>query len=68
MLVVKKFGGTSVGSPEKILNVAGRCIEDYQKGNDVVVVLSAMDQSTDELISLARQVNPRPGKSMDTVP
>ena len=62
MLVVKKFGGTSVGSPEKILNVAGRCIEDYQKGNDVVVVLSAMDQSTDELISLARQVNPRPGK------
>ena len=62
MLVVKKFGGTSVGSPEKILNVARRCIEDYQKGNDVVVVLSAMDQSTDELISLARQVNPRPGK------
>lgn len=62
MLVIKKFGGTSVGSPEKILNVAGRCIEDYQKGNDVVVVLSAMDQSTDELISLARQVNPRPGK------
>ena len=62
MLVVKKFGGTSVGSPEKILNVARRCIEDYQKGNDVVVVLSAMDQSTDELISRARQVNPRPGK------
>lgn len=62
MLVVKKFGGTSVGSPEKILNVARRCIEDYQKGNDVVVVLSAMDQSTDELISLAREVNPRPGK------
>lgn len=62
MLVVKKFGGTSVGSPEKILNVARRCIEDYQKGNDVVVVLSAMDQSTDELISLACQVNPRPGK------
>ena len=62
MRVVRKFGGASVGSPEKILNVAGRCIEDYQKGNDVVVVLSAMDQSTDELISLARQVNPRPGK------
>lgn len=62
MLVVKKFGGTSVGSPEKILNVARRCIEDYQKGNDVVVVLSAMDKSTDELIALAREVNPRPGK------
>ena len=62
MLVVKKIGGTSVGSPEKILNVARRCIEDYQKGNDVVVVLSAMDKSTDELIALAREVNPRPGK------
>lgn len=38
MLIVKKFGGTSVGNKERILNVAKRCIEDYQKGNDVVVV------------------------------
>ena len=42
MLVVKKFGGTSVGNKERIMNVAKRCIEDYKKGNDVVVVLSAM--------------------------
>lgn len=39
MLVVKKFGGTSVANKERIFNVAKRCIEDYQKGNDVVVVL-----------------------------
>ena len=38
MLIVKKFGGTSVGNKERILNVAKRCIEDYQKGNDVVAV------------------------------
>ena len=41
MLVVKKFGGTSVGNKDRIMNVAKRCIEDYKKGNDVVVVLSA---------------------------
>ena len=62
MLIVKKFGGTSVANPERIMNVAKRCIEDYEKGNDVVVVLSAMDQTTDELIDLAHQVNPRPPK------
>ena len=38
MLIVKKFGGTSVGNKERIFNVARRCIEDYQKGNDIVVV------------------------------
>ena len=42
MLIVKKFGGTSVGNTERIFNVAKRCIEDWQRGNDVVVVLSAM--------------------------
>ena len=42
MLIVKKFGGTSVGNKERIFNVAKRCIEDYKKGNDIVVVLSAM--------------------------
>ena len=40
MLIVKKFGGTSVGNKERIFNVAGRCAEEYRKGNDVVVVLS----------------------------
>ena len=62
MLIVKKFGGTSVGSPERIMNVAIRCVEDYKKGNDVVVVLSAMGKSTDELIDLAHKVNPKPPK------
>ena len=51
MLVVKKFGGTSVGNKDRIMNVAKRCIEDYKKGNDVVVVLSAMGKMTDELIA-----------------
>ena len=36
MLIVKKFGGTSVGNKERIFNVAKRCIEDYQKGHDIV--------------------------------
>ena len=60
MLIVKKFGGTSVGNKERILNVAKRCIEEYQKGNDVVVVLSAMGKMTDEL--MAKDINPNPPK------
>ena len=62
MLIVKKFGGTSVANKERIYNVAKRCIEDYQKGNDVVVVLSAMGKSTDELIAKAKDINPNPPK------
>ena len=52
MLIVKKFGGTSVANKERIFNVANRCIEEYRKGNDVVVVLSAMGKYTDELITI----------------
>ncbi|MBQ9156431.1 MAG: aspartate kinase [Eubacterium sp.] len=62
MLIVKKFGGTSVGNKERIFNVARRCIEDYKKGHDVVVVLSAMGKSTDELIYKAKDINPNPSK------
>lgn len=62
MLIVKKFGGSSVADKEKIYNVARRCIEDYQKGNDVVVVLSAMGKTTDKLIAMARDINPTPSK------
>lgn len=62
MLIVKKFGGTSVGNKERIFNVARRCIEDYKKGNDIVVVLSAMGKSTDDLIEMARDINPSPAK------
>ncbi|MBO6162220.1 MAG: aspartate kinase [Eubacterium sp.] len=62
MLVVKKFGGTSVANKERIYNVANRCIEEYKKGNDVVVVLSAMGKYTDELIAMAKDINPNPPK------
>lgn len=62
MLIVKKFGGTSVGNTERIFNVAKRCIEDWQRGSDVVVVLSAMGKYTDELIDMAKQVNENPPK------
>ena len=58
MLIVKKFGGTSVANKERIYNVARRCIEDYRKGHSVVVVLSAMGDTTDELLALARDINP----------
>lgn len=62
MLVVKKFGGTSVANKERIYNVARRCIDEYKKGNDVVVVLSAMGKLTDELIAMAKDINPNPSK------
>ena len=62
MLVVKKFGGTSVADKERIYRVAGRCIEEYKKGNDVVVVLSAMGKYTDELIDKAKTINEKPPK------
>lgn len=62
MLIVKKFGGTSVADKERIFNVAKRCIRDYQNGNDVVVVLSAMGKYTDELIVKAKEINPNPSK------
>ena len=62
MLIVKKFGGSSVADKERIYNVAKRCIEDYQKGNDVVVVLSAMGKTTDSLLEMAKDINPNPSK------
>ena len=68
MLIVKKFGGTSVGNRDRIFNVANRCIEDYKKGNDVVVVLSAMGKYTDVLIDMAKEINPNPPKrEMDMI-
>lgn len=58
MLIVKKFGGSSVANKDRIFNVAKRCIEYYRAGHDVVVVLSAMGDTTDELIALANTINP----------
>lgn len=66
MLMVKKFGGTSVANKEKIFNVANRCIEDYRKGNKIVIVLSAMGKHTDELLSLASEISKNvPKREMD---
>lgn len=62
MLVVKKFGGSSVANKERIFNVARRCIEDYKAGCDVVVVLSAMGDTTDELLTLAGSINSKAKK------
>ncbi|MDQ3622861.1 MAG: aspartate kinase, partial [Verrucomicrobiota bacterium] len=59
-LIVQKYGGTSVGNPERILNVARRVIATHDAGNQVVVVVSAMSGVTDNLIKLAREISPSP--------
>jgi aspartate kinase len=59
-LVVKKFGGTSVGDTEKIKDVARRLVEAHEAGQRVVGVLSAMGDTTDDLIRLAHEVSPHP--------
>ena len=59
-LIVQKFGGTSVGSLERIANVARKVAEARERGDDVVVVPSAMSGETDRLLSLARSVQERP--------
>ena len=61
-LIVSKFGGTSVASPERIKNVAKRLIAMKQEGNDVVAVVSAMGKTTDELVGLAAALNDHPSK------
>ncbi|KZN32621.1 aspartate kinase [Pseudoalteromonas luteoviolacea] len=59
-LIVKKFGGTSVGSIERIEAVADLVIRSKQQGHQVVVVLSAMSGETNRLVSLAKQIDDRP--------
>lgn len=61
-LIVQKFGGTSVGSTERIMNAAERAIEEKERGNDVVVVVSAMGKTTDQLVGLAREISASPSK------
>ena len=58
--VVMKFGGTSVGDPEKLKSVARRLVAAHERGGRVVAVLSAMGHTTDELLDLARQVSQTP--------
>jgi aspartate kinase len=65
-LVVMKFGGTSVGSVERILNTADKAIREQKAGHKVVLVVSAMSGETDALLKLAKQVNARPpAREMD---
>ena len=61
-LIVQKYGGTSVGNPERIRNVAARLIETQREGCRVVAVISAMAGETDQLIKLAHDVSPSPTK------
>ena len=61
-LIVRKFGGTSVRDAERLRNVAEIVTDTYQQGNDVVVVVSAQGDTTDDLIAKAEEVNPRASK------
>ncbi len=61
-LIVQKFGGSSVRDAKRIQNVAGIIAETYLEGNDVIAVLSAQGDTTDELISKAEEINRRPSK------
>jgi aspartate kinase len=62
MLVVKKFGGSSVANKERVFNVANRILEDYKAGHQVVVVLSAQGDTTDELLAKVAELNDNPSK------
>jgi aspartate kinase len=67
-LVVQKYGGTSVGTPERICNVARRLIETQREGCQVVAVISAMAGVTDSLLKLAHQISPHPtARELDIV-
>ncbi len=61
-LIVQKFGGSSVANRERVLNVASIITDTYKAGNDVVVVLSAQGDTTDDLIAKANEINPNPSK------
>ena len=61
-LIVQKFGGTSVANAERIMNVANIVTETYAKGNNVVVVVSAQGDTTDDLIEKAKEINEKPSK------
>lgn len=61
-LIVQKFGGTSVGDPERIMKVAEKVVKTMKDGNEVVVVVSAMSGETDRLIGLGKKITPSPSK------
>lgn len=61
-IIVQKFGGSSVADAEKVKNVANRVVETYKEGNNVVVVVSAQGDTTDDLIEKAHEINENPSK------
>ena len=61
-LIVKKFGGSSVATPEKIMNVAKRVLQEKNEEDRIVVVVSAMGDTTDELVGLMKQISTTPSK------
>lgn len=61
-LIVQKYGGSSVKDAEHVFNVANRIVEAYDAGNDVVVVVSAQGDTTDDLIEKAKEINPKASK------
>ncbi len=62
MLIVQKFGGSSVADSAKIMRVAGLIADSFCEGNDVVVILSAQGDTTDDLLEKAAEINPNPSK------
>lgn len=62
MLIVHKYGGSSVASTEKIINIAKHLKAEYEKGNKIVVVVSAMGKTTNNLIALANEISSNPNK------
>ena len=61
-LIVQKFGGSSVANAERVMNVAKIVTDTYREGNDVVVVVSAQGDTTDDLIDKAHEINEHPSK------
>ena len=61
-LIVQKFGGSSVATAERVFNVSRRFVETYYDGNDVVVVVSAQGDTTDDLLEKAAEINPNSSK------
>ena len=64
-LIVQKFGGSSVANAERVMNVAKIVTDTYREGNDVVVVVSAQGDTTDDLIDKAHEINEHPSKRGD---
>ncbi|HAO25896.1 MAG TPA: aspartate kinase, partial [Methylophaga sp.] len=67
-LIVQKYGGTSVGSVERIQEVAKKVIQYRKDGHDIVVVVSAMSGETNRLLALAKEITPHPrGRELDVL-